>query len=222
MKSLWIPCFTALAVLAVGLDAGIAEPTHPDEVGLYAEPDAFGATGTSVMNEPVTVYLVITRPVDPVTGKYFPLLCGFGLCLDFDPVPDGDLLLLDVKLPERAIDLGRYKDINTGILEYTVGWPGDDTGEVPVIDGAAVVAEFTFFNMATRSTAVRFAPVDAPDLPDELVYVGYREDAYPENPYPQLPMYAVSGSMDDPVFMFNGEAVATESRSFGTLKALYR
>ena len=43
-----------------------AEPTHNNEVGLYTNDDGTGATGTYVMEAPVDVYLVLTRPTDVV------------------------------------------------------------------------------------------------------------------------------------------------------------
>ena len=35
-------------------------------------------------------------------------------------------------------------------------------------------------------------------------------------------MYSMGGSHEAPVFVFNGEAVAVENESFGSVKALYR
>ena len=44
----------------------------------------------------------------------------------------------------------------------------------------------------------------------------------PLPPYSLLAMYSMGGSHEAGVIEFNGEAVAVESASFGTVKALYR
>jgi hypothetical protein len=209
-------------LLLISINPIMAEPTHPNEIGLYTEPHGLGPTGTSEMGNPVTVYLVMTKPKDPLTSAPYSTIWGFALSLVFDPVPENDLLLLDTILPPMNIDIGRYKDINGGILEFVVGWSYLQPAPVVVFDEAAVLAEFTFLNLSTRTTAVRFEPVDAPSTGGELVFVGGGDPPHPEGGYPQNVMYTVSGSFDDPVFVFNGLAIQSESMKFGQVKALYR
>lgn len=197
-----------------------AEPTHPNEIGLYTEPHGQGATGTSVVGSPVTVYLVMTKPTDPLTGTPFTAILAFALSLIFDPAPENDLLLLETNLPPSHIDIGRYKTINDGILEFVVAWPNAVPPLGVVVDEAAVLAEFTFLNLSTHMTAIRFEPIyDAPSTGGELVFVG---EPSPYEYAPQNDMFTVSGSLDDPVFFFNGLAVPNESMTFGKVKALYR
>ena len=215
---------SALAVL-LNLIFGMAtaEPTAPNEIGLYTEPHGYGATGTSVIGSRVNVYLFLTRPTDPRTGLPFRTIWGYALNMVFDPVPEDDLVLTRTTLPENSIDIGRYKDITLGTLEFVVAWSGIQTAYGVVDDEAAVLTEFTFMNIGTHTTAVRFEPVDTPSVFGNLVFVGYGEDELPPEPIIRDDfMYPVSGSLDAPVFLFNGEAVPVETRTFGTLKALYR
>ena len=82
---------SAIAVLSLLLVAGssIAEPTHPNEVGLYMEPfepDGTGVTGTYIVGDPVIVYLVLTRPTDTETGIPYPTINAFECMLTFNPI----------------------------------------------------------------------------------------------------------------------------------------
>jgi hypothetical protein len=215
--------FTVLA-LSLLLDPGssIAEPTHPNEVGLYMTTDGYGATGTSVMGVPVTVYLVMTKPTDVETGEPYQTLWGYALNLHFNPVPNNDLFFLGAVIPPLSVDIGRWKDINEGILEFVVAWSLYQDPPVMVVDEAAVLTEFTFMNLSPGSTEVTLGPVGAPSVGGELVFLGGGLPPYSDEGFPQRVMYPVGGSHDAPVFIFNGEAVAVENESFGSVKALYR
>ena len=216
------PLIIVSAVLLVApWGEAVSEPTAPNEIGLYTEPHGYGATGTSVIGSRVKVYLVLTRPTDPRTGQPFRTIWGYALNLVFDPVPGDDLILAKTSMPENCIDLGRYKDITQGILEYVVVWSDMQPVFGNVVDEADVLTEFTFMNFGLHTTAVRFLPVDVPGLFGQLVSIGYCGDGVPSENRDDY-MFPVSGSIDAPVFMFNGEAVPVESRTFGTVKALYR
>ncbi len=214
-----VSVISVLSLLAPG--GGFAEPTHPNEVGLYMSPDGYGATGTYDLDVAVTVYLVMTKPTDVETGEPYQTLWGYALSLNFNPVPNDDLLFLGAVLPPSSIDVGRWKDINGGILEFVVGWATSETPPVMVVDEAAVLTEFTFMNLGPGSTEVSLRPVDTSSVGGELVFLGGGLPPYPPG-FPQRVMYPVSGSHEAPVFIFNGEAVAVENESFGSVKALYR
>jgi hypothetical protein len=218
-KKLWsMIALTLATILAAG--SGVAEPTHPNEVGLYVEPDGTGPTGTTIMGAPVDVYLVLTRPTDvDGSGEAFVSVYGFECTLTFDPVPNNDLLLLDTVLPPGSIDIGRYKDINEGFLEFIVG----TTISSPVLvdNEAAVMVTFTFMNLGSGITEVSLGPIEGnQSIPGQMAFLGGPEES--GHPYYLTAMYSMGGSHDAAVFAFNGEAVAVDIESFGSVKALFR
>ena len=194
---------TLLAPLTVS-----AEPTHPNEIGLYTTTDGTGPSGIYGLNYPLDVYLVLTKPTDPDTGIPYDTVNAFECRLEFSPA--GNLFLLQSILPPTSINIGDVDHINEGYLEYIVGIGND----WPVTNESVVLIEFTFLHAAPGVIEVFLAPTSYPYQPDTIVYqseVGHL-----------VPMYPISGSFDAPVFLFEGEAVAVENQSFGSLKALYR
>jgi hypothetical protein len=219
MKNLIIFAIVVSTLSLLVHNTGFAEPTHPNEVGLYTTSDGTGATGTFVVGTPVNVYLVLTRPTDVDNGGVpFNVVTGLELTLHFNPVPNDDLIVMETILPPGSVDIGRYKDINEGMLEFVVGIP--DSEAINVVNEAAILVEFTFLNLSTEKTEVSLHPnADFQSVAGEMGYLG---GEIPETPYVLLAMYSMGGSHDASVFEFNGEAVAVEIESFGSVKALYR
>lgn len=212
-------CVAALTVaLLLGSSTAFAEPTHPNEIGLYTSSDGAGATGTFVVGQPVTLYLVLTRPTDFVNGDSpCTTYGGFELRMEFVPPPLGGLFLLNTFLPGEHIDIG-FKDFEHGILGFACGV---STGSpLPVVDEAIAVAELTFLNFGTGMTEVFLRPhAPGQSIPGEMAFLGGHA---PSIAMTLLPMYPISGSHDAAVFRFNGAAVAVDCESFGSVKALYR
>jgi len=211
MKKLLLFVSAIITISLMMSGAGIAEPTHPNEVGLYLTEDGTGPTGTFVMGSPVVTYLVLTKPADDENGNVpFSTVDAFECQLNFDPVPDNDLLLMDYVLPPGHIDIGRVKDINEGFLEFQVGvaYP------IPVINEAAVLVTITFMNLNPATTVVTLGPVLYPSIMGQMAFVS--------DPGQLRIMHSIGGSHDAGVFEFNGEAVAVEAESFGSVKALFR
>jgi hypothetical protein len=210
--------FVAAAFVAFSMLAStvvVAEPTHPNEVGLYMTPDGYGATGTSVIGVPVTVYLVLTKPTDLQNGGT-PLnnIYGFECQLNFNPNPFGNLFKLLDNLPSVSINVGDSSDINQGFLEYVVGIGTP----LAVVDEAAVLITFTFMAVAPNPFVVTLGPPGGySSIPGQMAF--YTNSQYSDD---AQVMYSVGGSHESPVFIFNGEAVAVEDKSFGSVKALYR
>lgn len=219
MKNLVIAVFVFSTISLLAFGSGIAEPTHPNEVGLYANSTGTGATGTFVVGEAVEVYLVLTKPTDVVNGGApFRVITGLELSLHFNPVPNNDLILLATEITPGSIDVGLIKDINTGFLDYVVGIP--DWEAIEVVDEAATLVKFTFLNLRTDITEVTLHPTaGGQSVAGEMGFLGGQ---IPLPPYVLLAMYSVGGSHDAGVFKFNGEAVPVENQSFGSVKALYR
>lgn len=214
MKNYLIPVIVILAFSILAPSGVMAGPTHPNEVGLYADSSDFGTTGTFVIGSPVAVYLVLTRPTDVENGGVpSSYILAYELTLKFTPIPDGNLLLLDAILPPENLDIGLRKDITEGYLDYTVGLAGPSS--LPVFDEAAVLVEFWFLNLNQDLTYVSLEPTTGTSIPGQMDFIGEQNSGI------QV-MHSVSGSHDAPVFIFNGEAVAVETESFGSVKALYR
>lgn len=207
-----VSAIAALSLLAPSSSFAVFQ--YSNQVGLYTIDDGMGATGTSVMNSDVTVYLVLTQPTDVENGDApFSACCGFECTISFNPSPNNDLFLVEAILPPYSIDIGPNKDINLGYLDYYVGI--DYTRPLPVNNEAAVLVTFTFFNMNPGITEVTLGPSYVPSIAGEMAFLG-------DEPEQLRVMYSKGGSHDAPVFLFNGEAVAVENESFGSVKALYR
>lgn len=213
MKKLLIVVTAFVVFSMLASTVVVAEPTHPNEVGLYMTPDGYGATGTPLLGSPVLMYLVLTKPSEVDNGDApYPTINAFEATLRFEPIPNNNLFLLGANLPPLSVDVGLRKYINEGYLDYVVGI--DITSPVPVSDESVVLITFQFMNMAVAGFNVYLEPTDRPSIPGQMAFQsiqGILEIMHP-----------VSGSHVDPVFIFGGEAVAVENESFGSVKALYR
>lgn len=202
--------FTLVVLWVTAPFVGIAEPTHPNEIGLYTEPNGYGATGTTDIGIPVNVYLVLTRP----EGDNVPLpgIRGFECQLNFNPF-GGIFLLGHVLNGAGAINIGETTRLaSDGYLEYVVGFPDI----VPTVDEACLLISFTFLNAVPDVINVTLGTISSysPSIPDQMAFV---------TPFQTLEvMYSMGGSPDAPVFIFNGEAIPVEKGSYGSVKALYR
>ena len=90
----------------------------------------------------------------------------------------------------------------------------DPSNPVYVVDEAAVLIWFQFMYVSTGVTTVSLGPTSAPSIAGEM--------AFQSDPGELRVMYPASGSIHEPVFEFNGEAVAVDDESFGSVKALFR
>ena len=163
----------AISVIAVFFPGNSsAEPTHPNEVGLYTTPDGYGATGTFEVGVPVTLYLVLTKPTDVLngTGPYTGVI-AFELRLNFNPT--GNLFKLGDVLPPGSINVGDNSDINQGYLEYIVGIP--TYMAIPVIDEAAVLITFQFLSTTVSPIEVTLGPTWYPYYPGQMAFMGEQE-----------------------------------------------
>lgn len=203
--------FTVSTIAALSLllvpGSSIAEPTSPNEVGLYTTPDAFGETGTLIVGSPVNVYLVLSRPEK--NGVPYDTINAFECLLTFNPI--GNLFKLGDILPPWAINVGDNNNIANGYLEYIVGLGAD----WPVIDESVVLIEFLFMHTAPGVIEVSLGPTSAPSINGQMAYQSVNGDL--------RVMYSIAGAIHEaPVFLFGGFAIAVETESFGSVKALYR
>jgi hypothetical protein len=201
---------TALVVFSMlAPSASMAEPTHPNEVGLYMAPNGYGATGTFVIGDPVEVYLVLTKPTDTVIGTPYASLTNFECNLNFEP--RGYLVKLGETFLGDHLNIGNVSSIGAGFLQYIVQYVNDE----PVIDESIVLVQISLMHTASGVIEVTLGPIGSySSIPGQMSFISV------DNQYEV--MHPVSGSHDTPVFLFGGEAVAVEQESLGSVKALYR
>jgi hypothetical protein len=213
MKKLLFTVTTLVALSLLAPSTGIAEPTHPNEVGLYLDPlgpDGTGETGTFVIGDPVTVYLVLTRPTDTETGIPYPTINSFECRPTFSPI--GNLFKLAHAYPTDAINVGDDNNLALGYLEYAVLFLND----VPVTDESVVLITIEFMHTAPGVIEVTLGPANIinPGFPGQMVFHSVEG---------QLEvMYSMGGCPECPVFLFDGFAIPVENETFGSVKALYR
>lgn len=202
--------FIAIVVIFLFPSLGVSEPTHPNEIGLYLNNDGTGPTGTSITNIPVTVFLVLTNPTDTENGGVpAPGVFYFECTLNFSPNPTNNLFILSSNWGP-AVNLGDFGNMALGYSEHKV-----IGGVGPVTPEWVQLIEFQFMAITPTPIEVKLGPALDPGIPGQMVFQA-RIDG------PMITMYPISGSHGAPVFIFNGEAVATEAESFGWVKALYR
>jgi len=213
MKNLVIVLSAIAALSYLAPIIVFAEPTHPNEVGLYTTPDGYGATGTYEVGVPVDVYLVLTKPTYLDGGLPFDNVSAFDGQLNFNPI--GGIFKLGEIFPDhdRAWNIGDADHIEQGYLEYIVVWPED----APVINDCFVLISFSFMNTNAWPVEVTLSPCSLPTIDGQMCFLSWDfGDSHLEI------MHPVSGSNEAPVFIFNGAAVPVETESFGSVKALYR
>jgi len=206
--------FTVSAIAALSLllvpSSSIAEPTHPNEVGLYTTPDGYGETGIYGLGILLDVYLVLTKPTYTATGTPLSTINIFQCQLNFNPI--GNLYRMAAVFPAEFIDCGGNQFIDLGYLEYGICFNND----IPVINESVVLITFTFMHIAPGVIEVTLGPTS--NVPHEIP--GQMAFQWVEGQFEV--MHPISGSHDAPVFLFEGEAVEVENESFGSVKALYR
>lgn len=191
--------------------SSFAEPTHPNEIGLYLTNDGLGATGIDEFGTPLYVYLVLTKPTDTVTGTPYNTITAFECRLNFSPA--GSLYLLGDVLPPESINIGDNTHFHDGYLEYAV----EIYNDIPVIDESVQLIAFTFLQHVLGVIEVTLTPTSnfIPSIPGQMAFAS-------ESGQIRI-MHSMGGSHDAPVFIFGGgEAVSVEQGSFGSVKALYR
>lgn len=206
MKKFQFTVLTIATLFLVAPIASIAEPTHPNEIGLYTTPDGYGDTGTDDIGIPVNVYLVLTKPQvgnEPCLG-----LTAFDCQLNFNPT--GGIFMTGNALNGVGFNIGDVAHIDQGYLEFIVGF----ADLVPTVDDAILMVSFQFIYVNPVPIEVTMGPCSVPAIPGEMVFL-------PGDPPYEL-MHSMGGSPDAPVFIFGGEAIAVEPESFGSVKALFR
>jgi hypothetical protein len=128
--------------------AGFAEPTHPNEIGLYTESwDGYGPTGTNIVGT-------------PWSG-----IVAFDCQLNFNPI--GGIFKIGDVLNGEGFNIGDAAHIGDGFLEYIVGF----AYEIPSINDAILLTTLQFINQNTGPVEVTMGPASVPSVPGQMSYV---------------------------------------------------
>jgi len=191
---------TALAALSLlAPSTGFAQGAH-NQLGIYTD-DAMTATdlAAGLYTQPV-VYMVLSNPYSEAMAP-IPSVGGIEFKIVFD-----DGLLTEMGLEwtsDSVIDIG-----NNGSHIAGVGTP------LPVVDGVLTNATITYLIMSADPATLHLAPADPASIADVMVLLDGDEVL--------SPLWPSSGDFADPVFAFNGTAVATDNVQLDEIKALYR
>lgn len=170
----------------------------PDSIGFYADLDAVTISMNAAEDDMVDLYVLVTG-LDAI---------GIG-AWEMSLYYEGPVMNIGHLIPYEHISVGVWPSFTIGVADYLPAAPVIHlmtltfliTGEGPAdlyIQGAHVPAGGSMGN-------------DLPVYVNGLIHEDLRN------------MYPSSGSVDLPVFRFNGDApVATSSASWSSVKALYR
>ena len=191
---------TALAALSLlAPSTGFAQGAH-NQLGVYTD-DAMTATNlnAALYSQPV-VYFVVSNPYSAAMAP-IPSITGVEFKIVFD-----ESLLTQMSLEwtsDSVIDIGTAGSHIAGF-----GSP------LPVVDSTLTVCAVTFLIMSGDPNYIHLAPADPASIADVMVLLDGDEVL--------SPLWPSSGNFADPVFAFNGTAVATTSVELDHIKALYR
>ncbi|MEN8005543.1 MAG: hypothetical protein ABFS42_00925 [Candidatus Krumholzibacteriota bacterium] len=203
-----VSALAALSLLAPSTGFAQHESSANNQLGLFLAADGTGATGSADIGVPVSVFLVLINPTDVDAGEApYATLNAFECMLNFDGPA---LFKLADTLPPTAVNVGDNSDINQGFLEYIVGLGTS----MDVSAASATLISFQFMTTSPLPTTITLTQTSAPSIANEMAF---------QSVTGQLRvMHNASGTKDGIVFAFNGEPVAIENESFGSVKALFR
>ena len=208
MKKL-IFAVSALAALALLIpNTGFAQHVYSNQLGIYLTADGTGETGTMVIGDPVSLFVVLTKPTDDGEAPYT-WVNFFDFQMNFSSI-DG-LVQTNEVLPPTGQNLGATS-IGNGYLEYIVAMGVD----YPVTNESVSLVTVGLLTFSDTPIEISLGPASQPSIWGQMSYLSVVPDL--------TIMYSAGGSHEATVFTFNIEdfPVALEDASFGSVKALYR
>lgn len=209
MKKLLFAVCALAAISLLAPDAGYAQ--WENRIGMYTTANADAAYIPSAAPFSThTIYFVVSNPVG--ASAPFPNIDAFEFKVVAQPA-SGWFKLSEVK-PVGVIDVG-VVDTVAGTYEYIAGWPAG----LPVVGGMVKVMEWSILLQNSDPLLFFLQPISSttPSVPGMLA-VNYTsgEGAELAGCMPSSEGFASA------VFAINGTTVATESETFGGVKALFR
>ena len=208
MKKLMLSVYALAAFSLLMASTGFAAGT----LGIYTDPA--GDPGTvhyaATPFVPFTVYLVLTDPVNNTfnggtdTNNQINWIGGFECKVNM-PL-SASFAKVSENYPVAKVNVGEYP-------YYVVGY----SGSIPVSNNAVVLCTWEFVVQDVTAMNVYLDKTRFPSIDGEMAILdGGDGDRL-------VPVYVSSGSVDAPVFSINGsDAVATDVKSWGNVKALFR
>ncbi|MEN8005540.1 MAG: hypothetical protein ABFS42_00910 [Candidatus Krumholzibacteriota bacterium] len=185
-------------------------PSLPNnQVGLFMTADGTGATGTTDIGVPVSVFLVLINPTDAENADApYATINAFECMLN---ITGPALFMLAEILSPTAVNEGDASDINQGFLEYIVSLGTS----LEVISGAATLISFQFMTVSPLPTVISLSPTNDPSIPGEMVFQSV--------PGQLRTMHIDSETPCGGYFCFNNCCgLPVDDESFGSVKTLYR
>lgn len=210
MKKLSLIMSACALLLLVAPIWSIAQDVYPNEVGIYTNPDATGPAGISPpLSVPTDIWLLLTNVVDLENGGVpMEMVTAFECRIDVTPDPLNDFYMLSYDFGDSnstAINVGDWGD---GELIVGLATP------VFVANETAFLAKITIMALSSTRYDLSLHETSKPGIPGEMAFVG--DDGTIKK------MNSIGGAIGATVFSIYGEAVAIETESFGSVKALYR
>lgn len=207
MKYLPYAIAATIACCLLTPSLGFSQPETTNNVGLYLTSDGYGGNVAGDVGVPISVFLVLWNIKDS-EGSPYSGVSAFECRMEFNPT--GGIFKLAEAFPANGMNSGDADHLGNGYLEYVVEF----AEEVPVIEGAVMLAEFLFMNLNPESVLVTLGPTSSPSIPDEMSFLPAGS--------PLEIMVPSSGHPDWPVFIFGYVSPAENVNSFGSVKALFR
>jgi hypothetical protein len=194
-----------LAILFAGGSAGATVDPDPDGIGLYFDESATTACAVAGVAHPFPAYLVITNPTaEEIWG------IEFSMCTETAGGSPSQLFKV-VTWYAGFLDLGIVYDwcVDGRAIQFYE--------PVPRVGDHVVLAMIQYMILTDMTVSFFLGPHPAESIPDGL-------PAYLDGNGAVLPLQLSSGNPDLPVAQVNGDCavVATETTTFGRLKATYR
>lgn len=208
MKKLLFAVCALAAISLLAPNAGYAQ--WENHIGIYTTPDAANHCIPATPSAPTNIYFVVSNP-RLSDGTAVTAINAFELRVLIDGPPASMFRLFET-LPAGAINVGVASDPYNS--EYVAGWPA----ATPVVGGFCSVMTWNvlFLNPAAQFY-FRLGTTTSPAVAGKMAYnVPVGEEAVLVGCMPSSEDFA------DPVFSTGDCVVATETSSFGNVKALFR
>ena len=157
---------------------------------------------------PFTAYLILTNPYNDLHAQDITLVSGFEFRIVRPAVPE--FFTLSTVFNGFAINVGTDPDFVVGFNEPVI---------VPE-NGAALLITFLFMVTQENPMYIYLDQTDLPIVPGAMAIIDGSQ-SYPD-PEAVQAVYPVSGDFANPVFGINADVVANETKSWGSVKSLYR
>lgn len=206
--------FLILAPSVAGIEGAAAQTSNL--VGVYGDEQMGSATATAEAGDLLTVYVVLSDPMNPHVGDEAKAEVENIGCYSFVL----DLTTnLEILTPELINSSGAAKPVIPGCIGNCTEYRTCYGFLIPVGgDRRITLTSFDLRYVGPGPAEIRLRPPTMQVLDGEMDF-WYRD---PQQTGWILPMYPATGDFDLPVFVVNEGQVPTAATSWGSVKSVYR